>query len=109
MTVATVAVATVAEIMAAATVAAATVAEIMAAATVAEIMAAATVAVVTDLPIRNLMLLTVINPLVQKVGKIGAMVALLKTLNLKVEGVGEKEEFPARVILQTMKIRNPFL
>ena len=63
----------------------------------------------TDLVILNLMLLTAINPLVLKVGKIEAMGILLKTLNLKVEEVEEKEEFPARVIPQTTKISILFL
>ena len=48
--------------------------------------------------ILNLVPLIAINPLVQKVGKIEAMEILWKTLNLKVEEVGEKEEFPTMAI-----------
>ena len=56
-----------------------------------------------------LMLLIPINLLVQKVGKIEVMEILLKTLNLKVEEVEEKEEFPTRVIPQLIKISTLFL
>ena len=55
------------------------------------------------------MLLIAINPLELKGGKIEAMEIPLKTQNMKVEEVGEKEEFPARVIPQTMKISILFL
>ena len=54
--------------------------------------------VATVVAIVNPMLLTAINPLEQKVGKIEAMENLLKTLNLKVEEVGEKGEFLVRII-----------
>ena len=53
--------------------------------------------------------LTQINPLVQKVGKIGVMETLLKTLNLKVVEVGGKEEFQMRRIYLTRRINSPFL
>ena len=43
-------------------------------------------------------ILIVIRLLEQKDGKIEVMEILLKTLNLKVEEVGEKEEFPVMVI-----------
>jgi hypothetical protein len=48
--------------------------------------------------ILNLVLLIVINPLAQRVGKIEVMEILRKTLNLKVEEVEEKEEFPVMAI-----------
>ena len=69
---------------------------------------AAVITAATDQVILNLILIAT-NPLEQKGGKIEAMETLLKTLNLKVEEVGEKEEFPARVIPQTMKISILFL
>jgi len=45
----------------------------------------------------------------QKVGKIEVMEILLKTLNMKMVGAGEKGECPMRAMLQTRQIRNPFL
>ena len=93
--------ATAAVIMAVATVAVAREVVIMAVATVA----VATVVVATAVVIA----LTLINLLEQKVGKTEVMVILLKTLNMKVVGAGEKEECLVRVILQTSKINNPFL
>ena len=72
------------------------------AATVVATMAATVVAIL------NLMLLLVINLLEQMVGKIEVMEILLKTLNLKVEEVGEKEEFPEMVIPQTINISSLF-
>jgi len=65
--------------------------------------------VVTVAAIQDVKVDILINPLEQKVGKIEVMVILLKTLNLKVEEVGEKEEFLARVIPQSMKISILFL
>jgi hypothetical protein len=59
--------------------------------------------------IPNLIALTIINLLEQKVGKIEVMEILLKILNMKVVGVGEKGECPMRVMLQMRQIRNPFL
>jgi predicted NUDIX family phosphoesterase len=53
--------------------------------------------------------LTQINPLEQKVGKIGVMEILLKTLNLKVVEVGEKEEFQMKGISLMRIINSPFL
>jgi ribonuclease PH len=86
----------------------------MAAATVAVatavvIMAAATVAVATAVVIPNLIVLILINPLEQKVGKTEVMVILLKTLNMKVVGAGEKEECPMTGMIQSIQIKNPFL
>ena len=75
-------------------------------------MAVATVvamAVATVVATLNLILLTPINLLVQKVGKIEVMETLLKTLNMKVVEVEEEGEFPMKVIHQTRKISNPFL
>jgi hypothetical protein len=46
---------------------------------------------------------------VQKVGKIEVMGTLLRILNMKVAGVGEKGEFQMEVMLLMMKISNPFL
>ena len=59
--------------------------------------------------IPNLLAPTLINLLDQKVGKTEVMAILLKTLHMKVVGVGEKEEFPMKAMLQTRQIRNPFL
>jgi hypothetical protein len=72
---------------------------------------AVTVAItaVTAAAILNLILLIPINPLVQKVGKIEVMGTLLRILNMKVAGVGEKGEFQMEVMLLMMKISNPFL
>ena len=77
--------------------------------------AVATVAIVVDtvaamvVAILNLIALTLINLLERKVGKIEVMENLLKTQNMKVAGVGEKEECPMIVIPQMRQIRNPFL
>jgi len=65
---------------------------------------AATVVVIMDL-----IALTLISLLEQKVGKIEVMEILLKTLNMKVVEVEEKGESPMRAMLQTRQIRNPFL
>ena len=50
-----------------------------------------------------------INLLEQKVGKTGVMEILLKTLNMKMVGAGEKGECPMRAMLQMRQISNPFL
>ena len=89
---------------------AATVAVMMAAATaatVAVIMAAATAA--TAAAIMDLIALTLINLLEQKVGKTEVMEILLITLNMKMVGAEEKGECPMRAMLQTRQISNPFL
>jgi hypothetical protein len=75
----------------------------MAAATVVAT-AAATVAVILDL-----IALTLINLLEQKVGKTEVLEILLKTLNMKIVGAGEKGEFLMRTMLQARVISNPFL
>ena len=54
-------------------------------------------------------LLLRINLLGQKVGKIEVMEILLKTQNMKVVEVGEKEEYQMRVMYQMRRINNPFL
>jgi len=59
--------------------------------------------------ILDLIILTLTNLLEQKVGKIEVMEILLKTLNMKMVGAGEKGEYPMRAMLQTRQIRNPFL
>ena len=69
------------------------------------VMAEATAAVT----ILNLIVLTQINPQVQKVGKIEVMGTLLRILNMKVAEVGERGESQMEVMLQMMKISNPFL
>ena len=71
---------------------------------VAVITAARVVAVIL-----NLIALTLINLLEQKVGKTEVMEILLKTLNMKVVGAGEKGESPTIAMVQTRQIRNPFL
>ena len=77
--------------------------------TVAIIVVTAAITAVTAAAILNLIPLIPINPLVQKVGKIEVMGILLKILNMKVAGVGEKGEFQMEVMLLMMKISNPFL
>ena len=91
---------------------AATAEVIMAAATVeatAEVITVAAMVAATAEVITDLIALTPINLPEQKVGKIEVMEILLKTLNMKVVGAGEKGECQIRVILQTIQIRNPFL
>ena len=73
------------------------------AAAMAVMEAAATAAAIIDL-----IALTLINHLEQKVGKTEVMEILLKTLYMKVGGAEEKEEFPTRAMLQTKQVRNPF-
>jgi len=58
--------------------------------------------------ITNLIVLTLTNLLEQKVGKIEVMETLLKTLNMKAVGVGEKGEYLMKAALQTRQINNPF-
>ena len=57
-------------------------------------------AVATAVVILNPIALILINLLEQKVGKTEAMEILLKILNMKVVGAGEKGESPMRVMLQ---------
>ena len=76
--------------------------------TAAVIVGAAIVAV-TAAAILNLITLILISLLEQKVGKTEAMEILLKILNMKAVGAGEKGESQMREILQTRQIRNPFL
>ena len=64
----------------------------------------ATVAVVMDL-----ILLIVIGPLVQKVGKIEVMETLLKILNMKVAEVEEKGVYLMKVMIQKGIISNLIL
>ena len=78
-------------------------------AVVAVVIIMAATAVATTVVILNLIPTTPINLLEQMVGKIEVMETLLKTLNMKVVGVGEKGEFRMIVILQSRKISNPFL
>jgi len=53
--------------------------------------------------------LTLINLQEQQVGKIEVMEILLKMLNMKVGGAGEKGEFLMITIPQARQISNPFL
>jgi hypothetical protein len=55
------------------------------------------------------MLLTVINPLELKVGKIEVMVTLLIPLIMKAAVVGEKEVFQMKLMYQMKRTSNPFL
>ena len=71
----------------------------------AEIAAVARVVAVT----LDLIVLTLINLLEQKVGKTEAMEILLKTLNMKVVEAEEKGEFLIRVMSQMRKTSNPVL
>jgi len=58
----------------------------------------------------DLIVLTLINPLEQKVGKIEVMAMLQKIPNMKVAEVEEKEEFQMRAKYQMrIIINNPFL
>ena len=50
-----------------------------------------------------------INLLEQKVGKIEVMEILLKTLNMKMVGAGEKGECPKKAMIQMRQVSNPFL
>ena len=63
-----------------------------------------TVAAIQDLTVEGLM-----NPKVQKVGKLEVMGTHLRILNTKVAEVEEKGESQMEVMLQMMKISNPFL
>ena len=66
--------------------------------------AAATVAAIMDL-----IVLTLINLLEQKVGKTEAMEILLIILNMKMVGAEEKGACLMRAMLQTRQINNPFI
>ena len=77
--------------------------------TVAILVVTVAILVVMAAVILNLTVLTPINPQVQKAGKIEVMGTLLRILNMKVAEVGEKGEFQMEVMLQMMKISNPFL
>ena len=68
----------------------------------------AVIIVATEAVIMDLITLTLINLLEQKVGKTEAMAIPLKILNMKMVGVGEKGESPMRAMLQTRQINNPF-
>ena len=57
----------------------------------------------------DLITLTLINLLEQKVGKTEVMEILLITLNMKMVEAEEKGECPMRAMLQTRQISNPFL
>jgi len=57
----------------------------------------------------DLIALTLINLLEQKVGKIEAMEILLIILNMKMVGAEEKGACPMTAMLQTRQINNPFL
>jgi predicted RNA-binding Zn ribbon-like protein len=96
------------EVAATAIMAAMEVAAMEVAATAAAIMAAMEVAA-TAAAIMDLISLTLINLLEQKVGKTEVMEMLLTTLNMKMVGAEEKGECPMRAILQTRQISNPFL
>ena len=69
----------------------------------------ATAAAIVVVAILDLVVLSLINPLAQKVGKTEVMEILLKTLNMKMAGVEEKEDCPMRAMLQMRQISNPFL
>ena len=76
-------------------------------AVVIAVVTAVVIAVVTAVVVLNLIAFTLINLLGQKVGKTEVMEILLKTLNMKVGGAGEKGE--CLMILQKKQIRNPSL
>ena len=81
---------------------------VTAAVTMAAMVVVATEAMVVE-AIMDLIALTLINLLEQKVGKTEVMEILLITLNMKMVGAEEKGECPMRAILQTRQISNPFL
>ena len=81
----------------------------MVATAVVMVATAVVIMVATAVVIPNLIVLTLVNLLEQKVGKTEVTEILPKTLNLKVVGAGEKGECPTMVMLQTRQIRNPFL
>ena len=70
---------------------------------------AAVIIVAMAVAIMDLIALTLINLLEQKVGKTEVMEILLITLNMKMVGAEEKGECPMRAMLQTRQISNPFL
>ena len=78
------------------------------AATVAVTMVAMEVAA-TVVVTMDLIVLTLINLLEQKVGKTEVMEILLITLNMKAVGAEEKGEYPVIAMLQMRQISNPFL
>ena len=73
------------------------------------ITAAVMVAAMEVVVILNQIPLTPINLPEQKGGKTEVIQTLLKTMNMKVAGAGEKGEFPMKAMLQAKKISNPFL
>jgi hypothetical protein len=75
----------------------------------AMVVAMAVIMLVAMVAILNLMLLTVINPLELKVGKIEVMVTLLIPLIMKAAVVGEKEVFQMKLMYQMKRTSNPFL
>ncbi len=91
--------------MVAATAVAATAVAIMVAATAV----AATVVAATAVAIMDLIALTLINLLEQKVGKTEVMEILLITLNMKMVEAEEKGECQMGAMLQARQISNPFL
>ena len=70
---------------------------------------AGVIVVATAGVIMDLIVLTLVNLLEQKVGKTEAMEILLIILNMKTVGAEEKGAFLMRPMLQTRQINNPFL
>ena len=74
------------------------------------VIVAVATAVAMAVVIRNLIILILINPLEQQVGKIEVMETLLKTPNMKVAEAEEKEESQMIVKYQMrIIINNPFV
>ena len=94
-------------VVATAAVTAAVIAVVVAMAAVIAVVVAT--AAVTAAVIPDLIVLTLINLLEQKVGKTEVMEIHLITLNMKMVGAEEKGECPMRAILQTRRTSNPFL
>jgi amino acid transporter len=72
------------------------------------VIAVATEVVIAVAAMVVVIVLTLINLLEQKVGKTEVMEILLKTLNMKVVGAGEKGAYLMIAMLQMKQISNPF-
>ena len=108
-TVVVIAVAAMVEVIAVvATVVVIAVAAMVAVATVVATVVVIAVAAMAMLPL-DLIVLSLINLLEQKVGKIEVMEIHLKILNMRVGGAGEKGECRMIAMLQARQIKNPFL
>jgi hypothetical protein len=81
----------------------------VAAMVVVDIVEAIMVAAMVAVDILNLILLIRTNRQEQMVGKIEVMEILLKTLNMKVVEVEEREAFQTRIMYKVRRVNIPFL